>query len=123
MSSKILIVEDEALIAMSIELQLQEMGFDPIVVSSVPAAEAVLATGDVVLAILDYTLGDGEKTTSIAEALRAKRIPFVVCSGSQFNDIAAIFEGVVVVPKPYTEELLADAVTAALGAGRDATLH
>ena len=55
----------------------------------------------------------------VYEALRAKRIPFVVCSGSQFNDIAAIFEGVAVVPKPYTEELLADAVTAALGAGRD----
>ena len=119
MSSTILIVEDEALIAMSIEMQLQDMGFNTIVVSSVTAAEAALLKGGVDLAILDYTLRDGEKTIPVAEVLRKERIPFIVCSGSQFNDMAAIFEGVDVLPKPYTDDCLADAVMAALGAGRN----
>ena len=66
MSSSILIVEDEALIAMSIEIQLQDMGFNTIVVSSVTAAEAALLKGGVDLAILDYTLRDGEKTIPVA---------------------------------------------------------
>ena len=119
MSSTILVVEDEALIAMSIEMQLQDMGFNTIVVSSVTAAEAALHKGGVDLAILDYTLRDGEKTIPVAEVLRKERIPFIVCSGSQFNDMAAIFEGVAVLPKPYTDDCLADAVMAALGAGRN----
>ena len=119
MSSTILVVEDEALIAMSIEMQLQDMGFNTIVVSSVTAAEAALLKGGVDLAILDYTLRDGEKTIPVAEVLRKERIPFIVCSGSQFNDMAAIFEGVDVLPKPYTDDCLADAVMAALGPGRN----
>ena len=119
MSSTILVVEDEALIAMSIEMQLQDMGFNTIVVSSVTAAEAALLKGGVDLAILDYTLRDGKKTIPVAEVLRKERIPFIVCSGSQFNDMAAIFEGVDVLPKPYTDDCLADAVMAALGAGRN----
>jgi CheY-like chemotaxis protein len=110
----VLIVEDEALIAMSIEIQLQDMGYKTLVVSSIEAATAALAQRAIDLAILDYKLRDGEKTTPVAEALHERRIPFVVCSGSQFNDMAAIFEGVTVVPKPYTEDLLASAVSGAL---------
>jgi CheY-like chemotaxis protein len=89
----VLIVEDEALIAMSIEIQLQDMGYKTLVVSSIEAATAALAQRAIDLAILDYKLRDGEKTTPVAEALHERRIPFVVCSGSQFNDMAAIFEG------------------------------
>ena len=110
----VLIVEDEALIAMSIEIQLQDMGYRTLVVSSIEAATAALAQRAIDLAILDYKLRDGEKTTPVAEALHERRIPFVVCSGSQFKDMAAIFEGATIVRKPYTEDLLASAVSEAL---------
>src|SRR3569833_1815018 len=110
----VLIVEDEALIAISIEMQLRDMGYQTLVVSSIAAATAALTHATIDLAILDYKLRDGEKTISVAEALHARRIPFVVCSGSQFNDMAAILDGVTVVPMPYSEELLASAVSGAL---------
>jgi DNA-binding response OmpR family regulator len=111
---KILVVEDEALIAMSIEFALQELGFETMVASNLEAAHAHLAMSDIRLAVLDYKLRDG-KTTGIAEALRAQRIPFVVCSGSQFNDIASVFEGAPILSKPFTDDHLSSAVLGALG--------
>jgi len=110
---KILVVEDEALIAMSIEFALQELGFETMVASNLEAAHAHLAMSDIRLAVLDYKLRDG-KTTGIAEALRAQRIPFVVCSGSQFNDIASVFEGAPILSKPFTDDHLSSAVLGAL---------
>jgi len=110
----VLIVEDEALIAMSIEMQLQDLGFETISVASIAEAQAAIDTRPLDLVILDYSLRNGEKTTSIAETLHQRRVPFVVCSGSQFNDVATIFEGVTVLPKPYSDELLANAVSSAL---------
>ena len=114
MSSRVLIVEDEALIAMSLEMQLQDMGFDTIVASSIAAASSAVAQGGVDVAILDYALKGGETTTRLAELLREDRVPFVVCSGSQRNDIASIFDGVTIIPKPFTNDALADAVISAL---------
>ena len=111
----ILVVEDEALIAMSIESTLQELGFDALIASTIEQAHAQLATAEIRLAVLDYKLREG-KTTGIAATLRERRIPFVVCSGSQFNDIAAVFDGAPVVSKPFTDDLLGSAVATALGA-------
>jgi len=111
---KILVVEDEALIAMSIEFALQELGFEALIASNLAEAHSHLATSDIRLAVLDYKLRDG-KTTGIAETLRARRIPFVVCSGSQFNDIASVFEGAPVLSKPFTDDHLSSAVLGVLG--------
>jgi len=110
---KILVVEDEALIAMSIEFALQELGFQALIASNLAEAHTHLATSDIRLAVLDYNLRDG-KTTGIAEALRAQRIPFVVCSGSQFNDIASVFEGAPVLSKPFSDDHLTSVVLGAL---------
>lgn len=111
----ILVVEDEALIAMSLELQLQDLGYDTYVASTLDEAHAAIAQQSFGLVILDYKLGD-QKTSGLAEDLRAQRIPFIVCSGSQFNDMASVFEGVTLVPKPYTDDLLKAAVAASFAA-------
>jgi len=111
---KVLIVEDEALIAMNIEMQLQDLGFETRLASSVDEALRLLTSDSLDLAILDYSLRDGEKTTPIAEALHERRVPFIVCSGSQFNDMARVFEGVTVLSKPFTDDLLQSAVLGAL---------
>jgi len=111
----ILVVEDEALIALSIESALQDLGYDALIAATVEQAHSHLATADIRLAVLDYKLREG-KTTGIAATLRERRIPFVVCSGSQFNDIAAVFEGAPVLSKPFTDDLLSSAVITALRA-------
>lgn len=109
----ILVVEDEALIALSIESALQDLGFEALIASTIEQAHGHLATAEVRLAVLDYNLRDG-KTTGIAQVLRERRIPFVVCSGSQFNDIASVFEGAPVLSKPFSDEHLSSAVLDAL---------
>jgi CheY-like chemotaxis protein len=114
-NSTILVVEDEALIALSLESQLQDMGYDTVVASTIEEARLALAQGSFGLVILDYKLGD-QRTSVLAEGLRSARIPFIVCSGSQFHDVAAAFEGAPLVPKPYTDDLLRSAVTSALAA-------
>ena len=83
----ILVVEDEALIALSIETQLQDMGFHTAIATTIEQAHNLLSRPDICLAVLDYKV-HGEKTTGIAEELRSRNIPFVVCSGTQFHDLA-----------------------------------
>lgn len=78
---RVLIVEDELLVAMELESLLEEQGclvLGP--ASSVRAAlEAVAADGpDAVL--LDLNL-HGERSTPIAEMLAARGIPYVIASG------------------------------------------
>ena len=109
----ILVVEDEALIAMSIEASLQELGYETVSAATAEQAYSYLASSKIRLAVLDYKLRD-ETTVGVAETLRERRIPFVVCSGSQFNDIASVFEGAPVINKPFSDDLLGTAVAAAL---------
>jgi len=61
---KILVVEDEALIAMSIEFALQELGFETMVASNLEAAHAHLAMSDIRLAVLDYKLREERRQAS-----------------------------------------------------------
>lgn len=77
----ILLVEDEYLIAMVLEEDLQRSGAHVIgPAASVDDALALLAIESVDGAILDVSLGR-EKVFSVAEALTARRIPFVFATG------------------------------------------
>ena len=67
--------------------------------------------------MLDYSLRDGEKTTPVAAALRELRIPFIVCSGSQFNDMAAAFVDAPVITKPFRGDVLREAVMSVVEGG------
>src|SRR4051812_40333753 len=52
----ILIVEDEFLIAMGIQMQLEELGFEAVVATTISEALAVAQQQPLRLAILDYDL-------------------------------------------------------------------
>jgi DNA-binding response OmpR family regulator len=76
-----LLVEDQALIGMSIEAYLEDAGCDvsdPL--GSGDAALAWLAKHEPSLAILDYGLKDGSCTRLAAE-LNRRGVPFIVYSG------------------------------------------
>ncbi|MEM7491026.1 MAG: response regulator [Pseudomonadota bacterium] len=75
----VLVVEDEFLIAMELEMVLEEVGARPVIAASIPDAEAALPDG-VDAAILDVHLG-GETTLDLAARLAAQGIPFVFQSG------------------------------------------
>lgn len=78
---RILVVEDEFLVADHLSMTLEDLGYE--VVGPVPTvAEALAAIENEALdgALLDANL-DGEGSTPVAEKLRAQAVPFVVCTG------------------------------------------
>ncbi len=114
---RILIVEDELLLAMDLEAVLQDNGFDvweP--VPNVDRALAFLSNDRPDLVTLDMNLG-GKTLTPIAERLVAENIPFVLISGYDPQTTKdAVFEGVPLVRKPFDERHLVDTINSMLGA-------
>ncbi|WP_083943201.1 response regulator [Sphingomonas soli] len=76
----VLIVEDEPVVAMSLEDILEELGCIPVGPASRLSEGLALAAGAVDAAILDINLA-GERSTAIAELLQARDVPFAFASG------------------------------------------
>jgi DNA-binding NtrC family response regulator len=108
-ATKALLVEDEFLIAADMEMVLADMGLTPVVAASIPEALALVADGGIDVAILDYRIGNTH-TEAVGAALRERRIPFALCSGSTQEDAGSAFHGAPFVAKPYTDEILRDTV-------------
>lgn len=78
----ILLVEDEAIIAMDMEMTLEARGYSVLgPCNSLGAARDVLATHRPDLALLDVNLGHGETSFPFAEELRDAGVPVVFLSG------------------------------------------
>jgi CheY-like chemotaxis protein len=107
---RILVVEDEALVALMIEDMLDELGC---VVAgsarSVRDALTLVGAGEMDGAILDLNLG-GEPVYPVAEALAAVGIPFVFLTGYGVGGIDARFAGVPTIAKPFHPSALEQAV-------------
>jgi light-regulated signal transduction histidine kinase (bacteriophytochrome) len=112
---RVLLVEDQMLIALDAEAALRELGAADVVVAS-SAAEGLRLAGslDPDVAILDVNLGDGT-SAEVAQALQAKETPFIFASGYQeMNMLPAHLRAAPLVRKPYTKEELAAGVAQAL---------
>jgi CheY-like chemotaxis protein len=103
-----LVVEDEALVALDLEYALEEMGWRVAgSLSGVAQALAWLADPDhaPTAALLDVNLG-GETVFPVAEALHARKIPFAFATG--YADLVArsTFSGTPTLTKPWEPERL-----------------
>jgi DNA-binding NtrC family response regulator len=108
---RILVVEDEMIIALDMESTLTELGHHVVSATTVTEAERAAAAGGIDLAIIDYHLKDG-KTEDVARRLKTAGIPFVVCSGSSgLQEMGDIFQGTTFLAKPFTTEGLIEAVS------------
>ena len=99
---RLLVVEDETLIAMMLEDMLADLGITVVgPVGSVPAALALVAAeGDALDgAVLDVNLGTA-KAYPIADALTARGVPAVFLTGYGPAGIDARYSGVPVLTKP-----------------------
>src|SRR5207253_665025 len=101
----ILIAEDEAMIAIELESHLRDLGYEVVLAPTIEAAMQAIETGGIDFCVLDYDL-DGNPCTTIAEALHARGIPFLICSGAPATLLEHAFEGVPIITKPFTEEFL-----------------
>lgn len=98
---RILVVEDEALVAMLVEDALEDAGFGIIgPVRSVSQALEILETEVPDAAVLDLNLA-GENSVAVADALVARGIPFVVATGYGAAGLPAAHRNALVLPKPY----------------------
>jgi DNA-binding response OmpR family regulator len=107
-----LIAEDQALIAMSLEAYLDEMGF-AVAGPFTRQGEALawLSTNAPHLAILDYKLGE-ETCADIARVLNARGVPVIVYSGTpRGSDVPPELQAACWLEKPVPRSALLKVVT------------
>lgn len=118
---RMLVVEDEPLIAMLLEDMLADLEM-PVagVAESVPAALEMLEglEGGFDGAILDMNLR-GRSVEPVAELLAARGLPFVFASGYGADAMTAKHAGAPVLPKPFRREALEAALLTAFGSDGD----
>lgn len=113
---RILVLEDEFLIAMDVEQLCRDHGAADVVIARdlIEIDRAELNTRFDV-AIVDLMLS-GASTLEFAAELRAARLPFVFASGySDSDEIKTSFPDTTLVPKPYSGKDLVEAVAEACG--------
>ncbi|RZJ83344.1 MAG: response regulator [Brevundimonas sp.] len=109
---RILVVEDESLVAMLLETILEDMGCTPVgPISNVDEALSVLAeTTDLDAALLDVNVA-GQQVFPVAEALKARGVPFVFSTGYGEGGLPDEWRGQTTIQKPFTEATIQDALT------------
>jgi DNA-binding NtrC family response regulator len=106
----VLVVEDEAMIAIELEAHLRELGHEVVLASSIDSSLQAIGAGSVDFCLLDYDLR-GTPSITVAEALHAHGIPFVICSGASATQLTQTFADVPVMTKPFSDDYL-DAIVA-----------
>jgi DNA-binding response OmpR family regulator len=114
-SKRVLIVEDDYLIAMYLASQVTEAGYNLIgMARSVEAALDIIATADVDCAIVDVELM-GERTFRVADALAARHIPFVFATAMSRDNAPAHYANVPWLEKPFSPGALHGALDDVMG--------
>ncbi|WP_162527130.1 response regulator [Sphingomonas solaris] len=120
MQARILIVEDEVMIAWMIESLLEEMGFDTIeIAASDDDAFAAVARERPALIVSDINLGCGLDGIAVAERINADGVVPVLFVSGYADDKARLrietqFAAASLLRKPIDHSLLRGAVMAAL---------
>jgi DNA-binding NtrC family response regulator len=113
---RILVVEDDAMIAMLLADMFAAMGHDVCAIEATEAgavAAALRCRPD--LMIVDARLGDGSGISAMEEILRIGFVPHVFISGDILS-VRALKPDAVAIQKPFDESDLVRAIRRALGA-------
>jgi DNA-binding response OmpR family regulator len=110
MEAKVLIVEDEPIVAFEMEDILREAGFEIVgCVGSLGKALATLSNTDCDIAVLDANLR-GESIAPVAKALYERGRPFLFVSGYERVYLPEAFLDVPLLSKPFEPSELITAV-------------
>ena len=111
---RVLIVEDEAVIAMLVEDMVLEFGSEVVgPVARLQQALSLAREAELDAAILDVNVG-GAVIFPVADVLRERGIPFIFATGYQPNELPPRFHGSLSVSKPFSYSVLEEALHAAL---------
>lgn len=109
---RVLIVEDEALVALDLADQLREHGFEVVaIVGSLKKAMEAARHIECDTAVLDLNLA-GQRIDPVADILADRRIPFVFATGYGVKGAPSRHSAVPVVGKPYDVAAVCKAVLA-----------
>ena len=98
---RVLVVEDEALVAMLVEDLLDELGHEAVAIASwMEDALANARTGQYDFAIVDVNLG-GEPSYPVADVLAERGVPFVFATGYGAEGLPPKYFRVPVLAKPF----------------------
>jgi CheY-like chemotaxis protein len=112
---RLLVVEDEAIVAVMVEDMLTDLGCKVVqVAGTVEKGLAIVASITTALdgAVLDVNIG-GEKVFPIADALIARGLPFIFATGYGTAGIEPRFAGQCVISKPFQAQVLSYALSRA----------
>ncbi len=118
---RVLVVEDESLVAMMLADMLANLGCNVLgpVGSREKAMQFIAGNDSIDLALLDVNLG-GENAYALADALAARRVPYVFVSGYGSGGIDPRYAEIPVLTKPLQVTVLARVIEAALTGARPA---
>lgn len=115
MSPKILIVEDEAMVALDLEAWLEEFGYAPVGIAPDAATAFQLAEEEPTLALVDLNLRDGLSGPDIGRRLAMEYGVRVVFMTANPRLLEPGIPGTLgVLPKPYEPETVKAAIEFAL---------
>lgn len=112
---RILVVEDESLVAMLLETILEDMGCETVgPVSNVAEAVGLVDGGEPLHgALLDVNVA-GVEVFPVAAALEARGLPFVFSTGYGEGGLPDEWKGRITLQKPFTEAAVEEALARAL---------
>jgi DNA-binding NtrC family response regulator len=111
---RVLVVEDEWLIANELEQDLNEAGFSIVgPVGSVERALEAIEAGRIDAAVLDVRL-QSEDSYAVAERLQERQIPFLFITGYSSGEIADPYRRHACLQKPFSSRGLLEAVAGIL---------
>ena len=105
-----LVVEDEVLVGMLIEEMLRELGYEVAGLSThLDQAVTLARTGQFDVALLDINL-NGRQSFPVADALRARSLPFLFATGYGSRIVPEPYRDVPILQKPFSLEELKGAL-------------
>ncbi|MFO1081463.1 MAG: response regulator [Reyranellaceae bacterium] len=111
---RVLVVEDEVLVAMLIEDMLRELGCEVVALSgTLDDALRRAQADDLDVAVLDVNL-NGRQSLPVADALRVRGLPFLFATGYGRKILGVAYDGVPVLQKPFGRDELRGALAKVL---------
>lgn len=112
---RVLVVEDESLVAMLLETILEDMGCMPVgPAATVDEGLAMAESETLDAALLDVNVA-GRQIFPVAETLRARGVPFVFSTGYGEGGLPDEWRGQTTLQKPFTESAVREALMKAMG--------
>ncbi len=98
----VLLVEDDAIVAMLVEQILLDMGLQVLVVATLDNALLETEMADFDAAIIDMFLR-GDRADELTEMLLVAKVPFMVMSGADLSAFHAAHPEIPVLAKPFAK--------------------